>query len=301
MNDIDLGRAFKAPFETENWLATTGLALVWGLLGILFFPLLAIYNGAQLEYIRRVSRGDHRLPDWSEFGSKWVQGLMVWLAGFIYFLPVIVLAALVLLPVATSAASGNDEALAGALVGGSCLFIVIAVVYTAVVSIFFSAATVHYAMTGSFGAFFDFGGIMGRVRGGTGYFTAWLYSIVISFAVQAVSGLVSSITAGIGGILALPLTFLSLMMVGHVFGQWAARAYGVVAAPVGYGTGGPGGYVPPAPPAYQPPQPSSQTPPPAPPVYDPPAPPAYAPPQAPPAPPAAPEAGEAPTTPGDNA
>lgn len=67
---IDLGRALKAPFNDTDWVSKTLLSFVWGLLGLLLFPLLAVFTGVQVEYIRRVSRGDERIPDWSEFGKK---------------------------------------------------------------------------------------------------------------------------------------------------------------------------------------------------------------------------------------
>lgn len=271
MNSIDLGRAVKAPFESDDWLPITGLAWVWGILAILFFPLFAVYNGAQLEYIRRVSRGNERLPDWSEFGTKWSQGLLVWVAGFVYFLPVIVLGTFLLLPVITAAINGNQDAVIAAAFGSGCVFFIAAVVFSVVLWVFYAAAIVHFAMVGSFGALFDFGGIMRHMRDGSGYFTAWLYTIVISFAASTVTSIISTLTSGFGGILGLPITFLSAMMMAHVLGQWAARSYGVTAA-AAYPA--PGGYPPSAGPVYQPPAPPSPPAPPAAPGHQAPAPPA---------------------------
>ena len=62
---------------------------------------------------------------------------------------------------------------------------------------------------------------------------AWLWAIVVSFA----AGIVVSILAAtfIGYILVPAVYYLSIMITGHLFGQWAARSYGIqqVAAPVG--------------------------------------------------------------------
>lgn len=69
MNSIDLGRAFKAPFMDKEWPMKTLLGFVWALL-VVTSP--AVY-GAQLEYIRRVSGGNEELPEWNDFGNKWVQ------------------------------------------------------------------------------------------------------------------------------------------------------------------------------------------------------------------------------------
>jgi hypothetical protein len=277
MDKIDLGRAFKAPFADSDWVKKTLMGWLWMLLGVTS-P--AVY-GAQLEYIKGVSEGREDLPDWSDFGSKWVKGFLLLVAGFIYFLPVIVLGFVFAIPVIIAAASGSNG-LGGLAAGGMCIFWLFAIVYSVGVAILFYAATVNYALKGNFGSFFQFSEILARVRDGSGYFAAWVWAIVVSFAV----GLVVSILSAtfIGYILVPAVSYLSVMITAHLFGQWAARSYGIqaAAAPVGIP-----GYVPPAG-AYTPP------PAPTPPAY---APPAYAPPAPPVAPAAPPTAPVAPTAP----
>ncbi len=307
MDKIDLGRAFKAPFADTDWVKKTLLGWLWMLLGVTS-P--AVY-GAQLEYIKGVSEGREDLPDWSDFGAKWVKGFLLLVAGFIYFLPVIVLGFIFAIPVVIAAAS-DSNGLGGLAAGGMCLFWLFAIVYSIAVAIVFYAATVNYAIKGEFGAFFQFSEILARVRDGSGYWAAWLWAIVVSFA----AGLAVSILGAtfIGSILVPAVYYLSIMITGHIFGQWAARSYGIqqVAAPVGVPGYIPpaGAYAPPAaptPPAYAPPAPPVAPPaPPAAPVAPaappeaPSAPPAYtppAPPAAPVAPPAAPMAPPAPAAP----
>ena len=74
-------------------------------------------------------------------------------------------------------------------------------------------------MKRSFGAFFDFGDIIGLVRGGTGYFTAWLYTILIGFA----GSVVASVLPGTG-VGALVLDRRDLPRDDHVWAR--ARAVG---------------------------------------------------------------------------
>lgn len=219
---IDIGRAFKAPFEDSEWISKTLLGFLWGLL-VVTAPAVA---GAQLEYIRGVSSGDERLPSWDNFGNKWVEGFLVFVAGMLYFLPVVVLGFIFVVPALIGAlAAGSDtSSLAGGLIaGGLCLYLPIALIYSVAVSVLFSAALTNYAMRRSFGAFFEFSAIMALVRGGTGYFTAWLYTVLIAFVGSIVSGILSS--SGFGAILSPLVTFLVTMMSGHVLGQWAARAF----------------------------------------------------------------------------
>ena len=87
MDKIDLGRAFKAPFADAEWVKKTLMGWLWMLLGV---TAPAVY-GAQLEYIKSVSEGREDLPDWSDFGNKWVKGFMLLIAGFIYTLPIWIL------------------------------------------------------------------------------------------------------------------------------------------------------------------------------------------------------------------
>ena len=100
MDSIDFGRALKAPFNDKGWPAKTALGFLWLLLGITS----PVVYGAQLEYITRVSNGNEELPDWSDFGSKWVKGFLVSVAGFIYFLPIIILGFIMFVPGIISAA-----------------------------------------------------------------------------------------------------------------------------------------------------------------------------------------------------
>ncbi len=275
---VDIGRAFKAPFADPDWVKKTLLGWVWFLL---FFTAPAVY-GAAIEYVASVARGDERLPEWNDFGGKWVKGFLAGLAAFIYFLPVIVIGAILVVPVALSAQT-DANGLTGLLAGGMCLFWIVAAIYTVAVSVLFYAALVNYAMKGHFGAFFEVGEIIAKVKV-PGYWMAWLFAIVISFAASAVTSVLSATYIGV--VLLGAVIYLEAMMISHLFGQWATDAYGLAPA---YAAPAAAGYQPiqPAPPAYTPPAPPAHVPP-APPTYAPPAPPATpaAPSAAPPAPPA---------------
>lgn len=241
---IDIGRAFKAPFEDREWVSKTLLGFVWAIL-VVTSP--AIY-GAQIEYIRSVHHGNETLPTWDDFGNKWVQGLLVSVAGLLYMLPVAILGVLFIVPgIIGAMASGGEggDAVGALFAGGFCLFWVFALAWGIAVSVLFSAALTHYAMRGTFASFFEFREIMSHVRGGTGYFTAWAYLILISLAGSTV---VSLLTATfVGGVLAPAITYLIAVMSGHVLGQWARAAYPVT-TPVMTAHGAASG-APPAPPA----------------------------------------------------
>ncbi len=294
MDKIDLGRAFKAPFADPAWTKKTLLGWLWILL-VVTMP--AVY-GAQMDYIKSVAEGREELPDWTDFGDKWIRGFLLMVAYFIYMLPIWVLFFILLLPGIIAMATSNGNAGGGLFGGGICLFAVVAIVYSVAMALLLYGATVNYALKRNFGSLFAFSEIMGHIRDGSGYFAAWVWVLVVGLA----AGVVTSILGvTVIGYIAVPaVSYLATMISGHLFGQWAARSYGIAQVAPSYAVPGyvapTAGYVPPAAPAapiYAPPTPPAPPTAPVPPATAPepvPAPPATAPPVAPPAPPTPPAA-----------
>ncbi|MCL2504103.1 MAG: DUF4013 domain-containing protein [Coriobacteriia bacterium] len=261
---INLDRALKAPFADRDWTKKAFLGLLWCLLGIMLLiepliraaegfvlgllwcllgimllveglihaaegfvsegfvwcvlcvTILPVLYGAQLEYIRRVARGDDSWPAWDNLAKKWADGSMISIILFICCLP---LAA----PIGVFVSSLVTVPLAPVIVG--LISDVITVVYCLALVAFFPAATVNYAMTRHFGAFFDLRKIVRLVRSKTGYWTVLLYvwGYIILAAASAAIVLFNEVILGsilIGGII-----YLATMMSGHVCGQWAAVAF----------------------------------------------------------------------------
>lgn len=263
MDSIDLGRAVKTPFNDPQWLSKTLLGLLWGLLVVTAPAVL----GAQIQYIRDVSQGHEELPAWDDFGGKWVSGFLVYIAYFIYTLPIWLLFFVLILPGVIASAASNGNYGGGLLGGGFCLFWIVALVYGVAIAVLMYGATVNYALRGGFGSLFAISEIMGHVRDGSGYFTAWLWAIVVGIGASVVSSILGATV--IGYLLAPAVIYLEFMMVAHLFGQWASRSYGTP----GIAAAG-AAYMPPAPPAANVPPAAPPTVPPAPaaPSAEPPAP-----------------------------
>jgi len=267
---IDFEKAFKTTFADRDWINKTLEGLLWHAL-VVTAP--AVY-GVQMERIRRVARGDDSLPEWDDFGKKWADGFMVWLALFVYRLPLMILSSalfvLLIVLMIVAFASGNRSDAAASLAFGSTMglylfamaFAPINSVYNLALGVFFRAAMVNYAMTQRFSAFFEFRKVVDLMRGKTGYWIVWFYGVAIGAAGGVAVYLLGLSYVGVflvGGV-----SYLMQMMNSHLNGQWAAVAFGDDSAR---------GAEPPAPPTM-----------PAPPVL--PAPPAPTAPPAPPAPPA---------------
>jgi hypothetical protein len=300
---MDIGRGVGAPFKDPAWITKSLLGGVWAVVPFTGFALTGYY----LDYIRNTAHGKETpLPEWSLFSRFWVRGLLASIAILLYMLPAIVLillAVISLIPASmmTSYESSMDvyTGAESLLAGGLCLAFGLAFLYMIAVWIFAAAAITHYAMHEEFGSAFAFGEIKRRLSTpGASYGTALLMSIVISIVASAVASTVTAVLFVIpvlgwiaGWFVSAAIGFLGMLMAAHLFGQYAARAYGLPGP-----AGAPATYT--APPTYTPPptMPASAPQPPAPVAPVPPAPPAApevpaAPPTAPevPAPPAAPE------------
>lgn len=297
---MDVGRGISAPFKDSNWLMKALIGGVWSVVPFTGFALTGYY----LDYIRNTAHGrETPLPEWSLFGRFWIRGLLAAIAIFIYMLPafaLIMLAALPLIPIAIVSDSrgmqsgGGLEAL---FAGGLCLAIGVALIYMLAIWIFVAAALAHYAMHEEFSTAFAFRDIKQRLSTpGASYATALVMSIAIAVVAGVFGSTVGAILAIVpllGWLAAIFLSgavgFVGSLMAAHLFGQYAARAYGLPGP-----DGAPSGYSPPGTmPAPPPTEPSA-------PVSSPPSPPAApeAPetpqaPEAPPIPPTPPKAPEA--------
>lgn len=235
---MDIDRAFAAPFRDPAWLEKTAWAGLWSGL-VVTSPALA---GYLLDYTRGVANGDDvPMPEWNrDFGRWWVRGFLLMLAGFIYVLPALLLVAAGVVPLlAGLVAAGvwsRSGTVAAALLGTGtvCLTGVIALIYLLALSVFFPAARTNFAFSEDFGALFRIGEILARLRTvGSGYFVAWGMSIAAALAAATVGGVLASI---LGGTVVLAIAspfvtgaigFLAGAITAHLFGQYAAKAYGL--------------------------------------------------------------------------
>ena len=256
MDKIDLRRAFKAPFADTDWVKKTLFGWLWMLLGVTA----PAVSGAQLEYIRSVSEGREELPEWNDFGDKWVRGLPA-PRRRVHLLPArsSILDSSSMVPASSRQPSGSGELGAASLAAGCACSGSVAVVYGVAVSVLFYGGDGQLRHEGRVRRVLRVRRDPGaRARTAPATSTAWLWAIVVSFAhehrrqhpVGAVRSARSSVPA---------VAYLGVMITAHLFGQWAAKSYGVaqVATPVGVP-----GYMPPAvptrprrpaPPAYAPP------------------------------------------------
>ena len=209
---LDLKENIVFPFSDPEWalkLLKTSIAY------ILLLPMPAVF-GYQIAVIREAANGeDEALPEFSmeNLGSLWVQ-------GFKYMVVLTVLGAIPVCGVgglsygAYMGLADNGDPLPYIL-GGILLFSLLMMVLAVVLP----ALLLRFAMTDSVASLFDVGSAIGDIKHGPGdYALIFIFPMIASIATSIVS------FTGIGAILVLPLTVLTLIIQGRMLGNYY-RAY----------------------------------------------------------------------------
>jgi hypothetical protein len=227
---MDIGKSFSYPFEDDEWLTKLLLGAVVSAVPILNFA----WTGYTVDILRNVTDGVSKpMPDWSDFGDKFVKGFFIWAAGFIYTLPAMIIACLplgfLIIP-ASMESSNTTETLISVFTGVGILFLCLLVLYLLAFSFFFPAVYINFARKGTFGSCFEIGAIIKIVSENTSkYLTAWLVSLVGAIVVGIIVMIVSVVLAPIlciGWLLTWVINALAgvylFAIYAHLFGQVVA-------------------------------------------------------------------------------
>lgn len=235
---MDIGKSFSYPFDDKQWVSKMGLGGVITLVPILNFA----WSGYLVEIIRNVLKGSPEpLPTWDNIDRKFMDGLILTLAGLVYALPMLVVICLPLsVMVVPAIMSGNPdlESISNAIASaGSVLFLCLLCVfflYALALSIIYPAILVVFAREGTFASCFKFREVFDLIgKNISSFFTAWGVSIGAGFVVNLVVGTVAGILSlipCIGWIPAIILPFFSVVYISvtyaHLFGQFGNEALG---------------------------------------------------------------------------
>jgi len=226
---MQIGKSFTYVFEDAKWFTKLLLGAVISIVPILNFA----FVGYTTEIIRRVSRNDPEpLADWDDFGKKFVDGLILVIAGLIYSIPLMLLA-IPVIPVAIASATGDQDvinAMATLSAGLGVVVVCLVALYGLFLTVFYPALQINFSRKGSFGSCFEIGNIIKVATSNLGnYLLAWLMYFVFALVIGFIGGILSTffgLIPCVGWIVSIIITAIIAPMVGvvysHLFGQVAA-------------------------------------------------------------------------------
>lgn len=214
---VDYKRAILRPFSDWKKLSIGFLLNIVPIVNLIMY-------GYALECARTAMKKRYKLPEWKKLGDLFIQGLKAAVIGFVYALPLIIIAVVVLsIFVSTmirslaisEAVSENWFVYSLGVLGGSpilpvlILLVLISIVYALAMSYFVPMAIMNFVNKKKFSAGFDFRTILKKALTGK-YFVAWLVVAGIAIGWSIVRSLFSPLNA-------VPLLGLILNLVVSVY------------------------------------------------------------------------------------
>lgn len=87
--EFDLGRAFTFVFQDPRWLEKVVIGGLFWIATMLLFGWFFIL-GYMARIVRNVVAGvDDQLPEWSDLGEMFTEGLRLFLVAFVWYLPIV--------------------------------------------------------------------------------------------------------------------------------------------------------------------------------------------------------------------
>lgn len=211
---MDVAKSFTYTFEDERWIVKV---LVGGVLSII--PIASfLVGGYMIEVARNIALGAaDGLPEWDDWGQKFIRGVLSWLINMIYSLPLILMGMCLGLALAITGEGKNGDALSALL---SVCFGLPMALYALVVALWLPAARLRYAVTDNVATAFQFREILDFISANlSNYALAIAASIGAAVAATLVGIVVAGVTCGLGAILSPFIGFVEYVVMAHLFGQ----------------------------------------------------------------------------------
>lgn len=217
---MEIGKAITFIPDDDEWIGkiAIGGGIVFASTIIPLIPLIFLV-GYQVAVAKNVMSGEEKpLPEWKEWGQLFMDGLVVWVAQFVYAIPVALLTVCVVL---TSIALANGDS--GAALAGTIAFSCLLILFAIALVFIMPALYIQYIRYGDFGPMFKFGEVFGLVREN---FVDILLTVIVSIVGAIAIGVVSIILVITicGPIIAYAAGTAWLMIsLAYLYGQIASR------------------------------------------------------------------------------
>jgi hypothetical protein len=231
---MDIGKSLQFVFEDDQWPSKLGLGALISLIPILNFA----WTGYFIDIMRNVTEGrELPLPGWDELGDKFIKGLLVTVASFIYALPGLIFLCvpigIMIIPAFLQNQQTQGAVAAITTISGLALICCIGLYFLAF-SFIIPAVQLQFSRKGIFQACFQLRDIFGMItKNLSDYLVAWLLTIVAVLIISLILGVLGAVIGWIpclGQMLvwvfgALTGVFISVVYA-HIFGQFGMKAFG---------------------------------------------------------------------------
>ena len=176
---MEFGLAFTYPFQDQDWIKKIGIA---GLLMIVPIVGQIIVLGWALEIVRRVIRRDPTLlPEWSDFGRYLMDGLMFFVAIFVYTLPLTIISGISqMIPLLASSGTMDDQTMQTIIMVVSVCVGCFSLIYGIILGLWLPALGGNFAVKGQFGAAFAIGEILNLIKAAPGAYAFCLLGALVA-------------------------------------------------------------------------------------------------------------------------
>ncbi len=222
---MDINKSLTFVTEDEQWVTKFIIGAVLALFSIFIIPGLFL-AGYTVRLTRNVMDGmEQPLPEWTDWGGLFMDGLYIFIAMFVYSLPFILVmcCAFLFMVIAGGAqGSGAEELIAG--LGALGMFVVacLSLIWALLLLVVAPVVFIQFARTGELSSCFQFSEIMALTRENIGDI---LMTVLIIFGVSFVLGLLGIIPI-IGFILSLAARIYVGFVAGHLYGQLGTKMFG---------------------------------------------------------------------------
>lgn len=217
---MDIGRAFRYITEDPEWGTKLVILVVMACIPIFGT---AVLLGWVIELVRNMRAGEpHPMPRWMDLGTKFTEGIMVVIAAIVYNIPTFALSCCFsILGGLLGSGSNGGGGLATVVV---CCTTPLLFIYSLLVWPLLAVGTIRYSETKQSGDLFKFSEIWATVRENSNLTINWM---LLSFGINLVLGIVSSVIIGIGFICCIPwllelaIPAIAVPSQAHLLGQYA--------------------------------------------------------------------------------
>lgn len=181
---MDIQRSFSFVFQDKNWLVKVIIGGIVNLIPILNFASI----GYQIETVQAVKNREETLPEWSNFGQLFVNGLVFSIGMFIYvFIPLL----LIFFTGGLAAFRGGFMMQDSTFLGGlTFLVLLLCTLYLIALGFFYPAIFLNFARKRTLSAMFEFKEILQSTFSRlNSYILCWVTILIALFAISFFSAI----------------------------------------------------------------------------------------------------------------